>query len=165
MRNERNERNETGRLSVLAMTTFRPHDEPVMVFGQAGCCPAFRAEPAADAVHECSRPDGHLGMHRCVQGCWFNVTEMFVLWSLQHDMWWRPGGEGYTSELEQAGGFSESEASNCHLRSLDGWMTHGRAPSIVFEAEWIRKELAVMDQKFVIEQRARQTVPDWGEDG
>lgn len=35
---------------------------------------------------------------------------MFHIWSIEHTAWWRVGGFGYTTELVEAGHFSEAEA-------------------------------------------------------
>lgn len=34
----------------------------------------------------------------------------FVIWSFEHDAWWRPGRMRYTTELDAAGRYSEAEA-------------------------------------------------------
>ena len=34
----------------------------------------------------------------------------FVIWSIEHDAWWRPGRVGYTCELRQAGRYTRDEA-------------------------------------------------------
>jgi hypothetical protein len=33
-----------------------------------------------------------------------------VVWSYEHDAWWRPGRWGYTPNLDEAGHYSEAEA-------------------------------------------------------
>lgn len=35
---------------------------------------------------------------------------MFVIWSIQHDMWWGAGRWGYTRDLSEAGRYGEREA-------------------------------------------------------
>jgi hypothetical protein len=39
-----------------------------------------------------------------------HITENYVIWSFEHDAWWRPGSWGYTTELEDAGHFTQAEA-------------------------------------------------------
>ena len=34
----------------------------------------------------------------------------YVIWSFEHDAWWRPGGWGYTRDLAEAGHFTEADA-------------------------------------------------------
>lgn len=34
----------------------------------------------------------------------------WVVWSFEHQGWWRPKAEGYTPDLEEAGKFSRVEA-------------------------------------------------------
>lgn len=36
---------------------------------------------------------------------------MVLIWSLEHDGWWAPGGNGYTRELAEAGRYSEAAAA------------------------------------------------------
>lgn len=35
----------------------------------------------------------------------------FVIWSFEHNAWWGPHRWGYTSQLAQAGRYSEAEAT------------------------------------------------------
>lgn len=35
---------------------------------------------------------------------------VFLLWSNKHDAWWRPAARGYTSNVEEAGEYTEAEA-------------------------------------------------------
>lgn len=35
----------------------------------------------------------------------------FVIWSIEHDAWWRPGKCGYTCKLEEAGRYAREEAA------------------------------------------------------
>lgn len=34
----------------------------------------------------------------------------YVIWSFEHDGWWKPGGWGYTTALNEAGHYSQTEA-------------------------------------------------------
>ena len=34
----------------------------------------------------------------------------YVIWSFEHDAWWRPGRMGYTKQLAHAGHYSQTEA-------------------------------------------------------
>jgi hypothetical protein len=38
------------------------------------------------------------------------VSDVWVVWSFEHDGWWRLGGWGYTRDLAQAGHYREAEA-------------------------------------------------------
>jgi hypothetical protein len=38
------------------------------------------------------------------------VSDPWVVWSFEHDAWWKPGGWGYTPALDEAGHFTELEA-------------------------------------------------------
>ena len=35
----------------------------------------------------------------------------YVIWSIEHDAWWRPGWMGYTTVLAEAGIYSPHEAA------------------------------------------------------
>ena len=36
----------------------------------------------------------------------------FLIWSIEHTAWWRPGRCGYTCKLEEAGRYSRAEAAD-----------------------------------------------------
>jgi hypothetical protein len=38
------------------------------------------------------------------------VTREYLIWSMEHDAWWRPGEMGYTPVLREAGQYSETRA-------------------------------------------------------
>lgn len=35
---------------------------------------------------------------------------LYVIWSREHDAWWRPGRWGYTTNIKEAGHYSLAEA-------------------------------------------------------
>lgn len=35
---------------------------------------------------------------------------VYLLWSNKHDAWWRPGAQGYTEDIAEAGEYTEAEA-------------------------------------------------------
>jgi hypothetical protein len=43
----------------------------------------------------------------------------YLLWSYKHDMWWRPGGWGYTWDREHAGLFTQEQAVREVVKSAD----------------------------------------------
>lgn len=34
----------------------------------------------------------------------------YLIWSIEHDAWWKPGWHGYTSDINEAGMYSKDEA-------------------------------------------------------
>lgn len=43
----------------------------------------------------------------------------WLVWSNEHDAWWRPKAEGYTTQVEHAGRFTKAEAEDhCNTRSF-----------------------------------------------
>src|SRR5262245_22940998 len=45
------------------------------------------------------------------------MAAYFVLWSIEHQMWWRPGRCGYTPERSEAGIYSEAEVREILARA------------------------------------------------
>jgi hypothetical protein len=43
-------------------------------------------------------------------------SEPWVVWSIEHDAWWRPGERGYTRELLLAGIYTKADAER-HARN------------------------------------------------
>jgi hypothetical protein len=41
----------------------------------------------------------------------------FVIWSIEHDAWWRPGWAGYTRELAAAGRYDQAGADEILARA------------------------------------------------
>lgn len=41
----------------------------------------------------------------------------YLIWSQKHSAWWKPGGFGYTGDIDQAGRFSEADAVPIVVRS------------------------------------------------
>jgi len=38
------------------------------------------------------------------------MTEWFLVWSIEHDAWWRPAHYGYTRDIRDAGRYPRDEA-------------------------------------------------------
>jgi hypothetical protein len=45
------------------------------------------------------------------------MDEPFVIWSFEHDAWWRPKRWGYTRELAEAGVYSAEESRSIVARA------------------------------------------------
>ena len=39
------------------------------------------------------------------------MAREYLIWSIEHDAWWRPGEMGYTTTLREAGRYSKHQAS------------------------------------------------------
>lgn len=39
------------------------------------------------------------------------MTTTYLVWSNEHGAWWRPGGHGYTQQLDDAGRFTPERAA------------------------------------------------------
>lgn len=44
--------------------------------------------------------------------------EKYVIWSHEHNRWWRPNRQGYTQNLDEAGRYTKEEASDITLDVL-----------------------------------------------
>lgn len=38
------------------------------------------------------------------------MTDKYLIWSNEHQLWWRPGHRGYTGYIEEAGRYDQDEA-------------------------------------------------------
>lgn len=46
---------------------------------------------------------------------------MYLIWSYEHDGWWKENSTGYTDDVEQAGLYTEEQASQiCNEANLFG---------------------------------------------
>jgi hypothetical protein len=59
----------------------------------------------------------------------------YLIWSHQHNAWWRDGGHGYTTQLTDAGRFTRTQADQ-HLRWDEHreWLPDGRPHEVTVEA-------------------------------
>lgn len=48
--------------------------------------------------------------------------EMYVIWSYEHNGWWKPGEWGYTHDLREAGRYPEERAKQV----ISGANSHGQ---------------------------------------
>jgi hypothetical protein len=44
-------------------------------------------------------------------------AQLFVIWSIEHEAWWRPGWAGYTPVLAEAGRYDQAEADEILARA------------------------------------------------
>ena len=51
----------------------------------------------------------------------------YLIWSNQHQQWWRPGKRGYTGYIEEAGRYHEDKAKAIVAdATVDGQIAHTR---------------------------------------
>lgn len=57
--------------------------------------------------------------------------DMFLVWSNQKGLWWRPGRAGYTQYIEEAGRYSRTDAEEIVASATcDGQLRHGRTDPV-----------------------------------
>lgn len=57
--------------------------------------------------------------------------DLFLIWSNQHGMWWRPGKSGYTQVIEEAGRYPRAEAEKIVASATcDGQLRHDRTDPV-----------------------------------
>lgn len=49
------------------------------------------------------------------------MSDNYLIWSNEHQLWWRPNSRGYTSDLNQAGRYARSEALAICATARGGW--------------------------------------------
>jgi len=56
---------------------------------------------------------------------------LYLIWSNQHGMWWRPDEAGYTRTLEEAGRYSRADAERIvNAATVNGQLTHRQAHAV-----------------------------------
>lgn len=57
--------------------------------------------------------------------------DLFLVWSNQHAMWWRPNRAGYTQVIEEAGRYPRAEAERIIASATcDGALRHERTDPV-----------------------------------
>lgn len=65
----------------------------------------------------------------------------YLVWSNEHQRWWRPNSMGYTPYLKEAGRYTEQEAIKCALSgALNGILA--KADVIVADYDTFTEEFA-----------------------
>ena len=49
------------------------------------------------------------------------MSDNYLIWSNEHQLWWRPNNRGYRSDLNQAGRYARSEALEICATARGGW--------------------------------------------
>lgn len=64
------------------------------------------------------------------------MSGAYLIWSNEHQAWWRPHSAGYTIASEQAGRYSHEEAVKISASARDGWRPGSPPPELpVAEAD------------------------------
>ena len=64
----------------------------------------------------------------------------FLIWSIEHGAWWRPGGMGYTRRLDEAGRYSSTEAEAIVRRANGPHLKPGEANECAIPIECVERE-------------------------
>jgi hypothetical protein len=60
-----------------------------------------------------------------------NTTDRYLVWSNEHQMWWRPSHGGYTGYIEEAGRYEQDVAVQIVANAtLDGQLVHNRTDPV-----------------------------------
>jgi hypothetical protein len=82
----------------------------------------------------------------------------YVIWSFEHDAWWRPGGWGYTNHLAEAGRYTADDATRI-VRKANVCTIHEQAfPVYVAEAYEQRGWHCLMPGAYADRERAMHIV-------
>ena len=66
--------------------------------------------------------------------------EPYLVWSVQHNAWWRDNLAGYTKRVLYAGLYSKAEALNISHHGRDGWGVNQLPDEIAVPISSIPKE-------------------------
>lgn len=72
-------------------------------------------------------------------------ADKYLVWSNEHQMWWRPGHRGYTRTIEEAGRYSHTEATEIVSRAtLFGRLAQTRTNPVTGEEyQWLSEHLVL----------------------
>ena len=60
---------------------------------------------------------------------------MYLIWSNEHQAWWRPNSRGYTIHVDAAGRYEREEAIKIATGARDGWFEGEVPPEIAISEE------------------------------
>ena len=77
------------------------------------------------------------------------TTDIYLIWSHEHAMWWGPGGCGYTAHLIEAGRYTRDDALRICTNAIPGTSTDLRAlPELPVRLEDVEMMVARYDAEF-----------------
>jgi hypothetical protein len=56
------------------------------------------------------------------------MDEQYLVWSNEHQAWWRPNSAGYSTDVRNAGRYSRAEAIEISGTARNGWRKPERLP-------------------------------------
>jgi len=49
------------------------------------------------------------------------MSKLYLIWSIEHDQWWKPNKMGYTDDMSKAGRYSVEDATEiCEIANIVG---------------------------------------------
>lgn len=74
------------------------------------------------------------------------MSEEFLIWSHEHDAWWKPARRGYTDDVTDAGRYGEAEARGILEKSSYGWRKGSLPKEVIVPADSPDLDMAVVDE-------------------
>ena len=59
---------------------------------------------------------------------------LYLVWSNEHDAWWKPNRRGYTHDVWGAGRYAETEAAEVCRKAAYGWRGGSLPPEVMVPA-------------------------------
>jgi hypothetical protein len=80
----------------------------------------------------------------------------YLIWSHEHDAWWRPARRDYTDDVAFAGRYAEAEARSILAKSSYGWRKGQLPKEVIVPADSPDLDMAVVDEteRMVVEREA-----------
>ena len=58
------------------------------------------------------------------------MSELYLIWSVEHSAWWKPNSEGYTPRQSEAGQYTRAEAIDICTEAMPGTTRLGALPKL-----------------------------------
>lgn len=77
-------------------------------------------------------------------------VRFYLVWSNEHDAWWKPNRRGYTHDVWQAGRYAEKEAAEVCRKAAYGWRGGSPPPEVMVLAPENGRESLTVDELHVV---------------